>query len=74
MFRCFTGLTFSWLSVQFDGEGCADVDTVQDGQQDLGQPEQVTEVIEAKVDEIPGQVHHLRGAAGRSVLMMLCIT
>lgn len=43
-------LTFSWLSVQFDGEGSADVNTVQDGQQDLGQPEQVTEVIEAKVD------------------------
>lgn len=43
-------LTFSWVSVDFDGEGCADVDTVQDGQQDHGQPEQVIEVIEAKVD------------------------
>lgn len=34
--------------------------TVKDGQQDFGQTQQVTEVVEAKVNEIPCQINNLQ--------------
>lgn len=38
----------------------ADMYTVKDGQQDFGQTQQVTEVVEAKVNEIPCQINNLQ--------------
>lgn len=46
--------------------------TVQDGQQDLGQAQQVIEVVKAKVNQIPGQVHHLLRAAQVEWTWRLC--
>lgn len=52
-------------------ENGADVHTVQNGQQDLCQPQQVAEVVKAKIDQVPGEVHHLavehRGEEGKQV-------
>lgn len=40
-------------------ENGADVHTVQNGQQDLRQPQQVAEVVKAEIDQVPGKVHDL---------------
>ena len=48
------------------------MDAVQDGQQDLGQAQQVIEVVEAKVDQIPGQIHHLHAVDMRVCEVSVC--
>ena len=62
--------TFSLLLLLLqlgDGVDGADVDAVQDVQQDLGQTQQVSEVVEPKVDEVSRQVHHLCRTEGNLI-------
>lgn len=40
-------------------ENGADVHAVQDGQQDLRQPQQVAEVVKAEIDQVPSEVDNL---------------
>lgn len=53
------GLLLLLLLQLGDGVDGADVDAVQDVEQDLGQPQQISEVVETKVDEVSRQVHYL---------------
>lgn len=41
-------------------ENGADVHAVQDGQQDLCQPQQVAEVVKAEIDQVPSEVDDLK--------------
>lgn len=36
------------------------MNAVQDCQQDFGQSQQITEVIETKIDQVSRQIHHLQ--------------
>lgn len=70
---CVTRFTFALIFFfhLVERENGADVHTVQNGQQDLCQPQQVAEVVKAEIDQVPGEVHYLevehRGEEGKQV-------
>lgn len=38
---------------QLNGVDGADMDTIQNGQEDFSQPQKVTEVVESKINQVP---------------------
>lgn len=58
-------LTGLWAFIQLVDVSEGILDNVQDGQQGACEPQQFTEAVEAKVDQVPCQVHHL-GARRKS--------
>lgn len=60
-------LTFVFISLLdlVDGVNGADMNAVQNVQQDLSQTQQVTEVIKTEVDEVPCQVYNLQSRRDR---------
>lgn len=55
----FTFALVAFLNLVYGKYG-SDMDTVQNRQQDLSQPQQITEVVEAKIYEVASQIHNLK--------------
>src|SRR4029434_8719015 len=58
-------LTSLWALVEFGHVGECGLHNVQNGQQGARESQQLTEAVEAKVDQVPCQIHHLRNQRGR---------
>ena len=59
-FDCVAALTSLWALVELVHEGEWVLDNIQDGQQSARETQQLAEAVEAEVNQVTGQIHHLQ--------------
>ena len=59
-FDCVAALTSLWALVELVHEGEWVLDNIQDGQQRAREAQPLAEAVEAEVNQVTGQIHHLQ--------------